>query len=228
MSYYQWKMACKWVCWHKDTLCVIRQRQMERLWPPCHLGTGWDVSLCFQGLFGEAESLLILTPIDIDTYPKELSWFVTATRTLSWLHIGHWPPHKWSAPPGPLILGSRVPRAAGKSCLMSPAAVAPALSVSWLAGTFHPGWIWEGWVSYPSPGSPLSKLNLDEELVLWCWEPAPGPVLCGPAPQTSSGEGGLPVLWVLVWLSHTTAPLAVISYPSSQGCSGRSEGPQWL
>lgn len=47
---------------------------MAWLWPPCHVGKGiWDVSLCFQGLLEEAESSLLLIPIDIDTYRKKLA-----------------------------------------------------------------------------------------------------------------------------------------------------------
>ena len=79
----------------------------------------------------------------------QLSKWTTTTSVLSGPHIGPWPPGRWLAAPGTLILGPRVPGPESRLSSMGPAAVVPVLSLNWLSGT-NPSGLNMGGVSPPS------------------------------------------------------------------------------
>ena len=101
------------------------------------------------------------------------NWTTTTPSILSWPHIGQWPPGGWRA--------TLAPWSWALGCLDQ--------KVDWVwwalqlwsyphetdfLEQIHLGWISEGWVCLPSPGSTLSKLALEEGLDLRSREPAPG------------------------------------------------------
>lgn len=155
----------------------MRQRQTNWLWPSWHLGKGdWECGPVLpRALWGSRIF------VDTNTYPKggeSLWWELTKLSQATGILPGGALPSGLlmsDSSPGTVFPGPGMPGPVGRPRLIRPAAVGPAFS-QWadFLEQVHPGWIWERWVSLPSPGLPLNELAVDEQLGLWGWEPVLG------------------------------------------------------